>query len=45
MRLGCNRVSLSVTSWNREAISLYQQMGFVRRRSFTAAIWEGFAGR
>jgi len=45
MRLGCNRVSLSVTSWNREAISLYEQMGFVRRRSFTAAIWEGFPVR
>ncbi len=42
-RVGCNRVSLSVTSWNREAIALYSRMGFERKRSFTAAIWEGFA--
>lgn len=41
-RAGCNRVSLSVTSSNREAIRLYSRVGFTRKRTFTAAIWEGF---
>jgi ribosomal protein S18 acetylase RimI-like enzyme len=41
-RLGCERASLSVTSWNREARDLYQRMGFVRKRLFNASIWDGF---
>lgn len=41
-RAGCSRASLSVTSSNREAIRLYSQVGFTRKRTFTAAVWEGF---
>jgi ribosomal protein S18 acetylase RimI-like enzyme len=41
-RAGCGRASLSVTSSNREAIRLYSRVGFTRKRTFTAAIWEGF---
>ena len=41
-RLGCRRASLSVTSWNREAMDLYRGMGFARKRVFAASIWEGF---
>jgi ribosomal protein S18 acetylase RimI-like enzyme len=44
-RLGCRRVSLSVTSWNREAMDLYKRVGFERKRLFTAAVWEGFAAK
>jgi ribosomal protein S18 acetylase RimI-like enzyme len=42
-RLGCRRASLSVTSWNREAMDLYLRMGFQRKRLFTAAVWSGFS--
>lgn len=42
-RLGCRRASLSVTSWNREAVDLYLRVGFERKRLFTAAVWEGFS--
>ena len=41
--VGCTRVSLTVTSWNREAIEFYRKMGFVRNRIFMAGVWEGFA--
>jgi ribosomal protein S18 acetylase RimI-like enzyme len=42
-RLGCRRASLSVTSWNREAMDLYRRMGFQRKRLFSAAVWYGFS--
>jgi ribosomal protein S18 acetylase RimI-like enzyme len=41
-RIGCRRVSLSVTSWNQDAVALYTRMGFVRKRVFNAAVWEGW---
>ena len=37
---GCRRVSLTVTSGNTGAIRLYERMGFVDRREFSALIWE-----
>ena len=39
---GCKRVSLTVTSANRSAIRLYQQLGFHSLRRFPAFVWEGF---
>lgn len=39
---GVEKVSLTVTSANRHAVELYEQMGFVTRRRFAALIWEGF---
>lgn len=37
---GCRKVSLTVTSSNTNAASLYRQMGFVLRREFAAYVWE-----
>jgi ribosomal protein S18 acetylase RimI-like enzyme len=39
---GCRKVSLTVTSANRGAVSLYERMGFSVRRRFAAYVWEGF---
>jgi ribosomal protein S18 acetylase RimI-like enzyme len=39
---GCRKVSLTVTNSNRDAIKLYERMGFETRRQFTAYVWEGF---
>ena len=39
---GCRRVSLTVTSSNRDAVLLYERTGFVTRRRFFAYVWEGF---
>ena len=39
---GCSKVSLTVTTSNREAIQLYQRTGFETRRQFSAYVWEGF---
>jgi ribosomal protein S18 acetylase RimI-like enzyme len=39
---GCRKVSLTVTTSNRDAIQLYKRMGFVTRRQFSAYVWEGF---
>jgi ribosomal protein S18 acetylase RimI-like enzyme len=36
----CRTVSLTVTSANQSAISLYERMGFRTRRSFSAFVWE-----
>jgi ribosomal protein S18 acetylase RimI-like enzyme len=36
---GCHRASLTVTSANTGAVSLYEQMGFSDRREFTAFVW------
>lgn len=41
-KAGCRRASLSVTTVNEPARSLYTRMGFVRKRLFPASIWEGF---
>ncbi len=38
----CRSASLTVTDANHEAIKLYQRLGFVRKRSFAACVWEGF---
>ncbi len=37
---GCRSVSLTVTESNRAAVRLYEQMGFVNRRTFAAYVWE-----
>jgi len=39
---GCRKTSLTVTASNREAIKLYEDMGFTTIRSFYAYVWEGF---
>ncbi len=39
---GCRRVSLTVTTSNRDAIRLYQHTGFETRRQFSAYVWDGF---
>jgi len=39
---GCRKVSLTVTASNREAVSLYERMGFRTVRKFLAYVWEGF---
>jgi ribosomal protein S18 acetylase RimI-like enzyme len=39
-RAGCRRVSLTVTSSNREAIALYERVGFQRQRRFRAIVWD-----
>ncbi len=41
----CRRVSLTVTAANREAVDLYQRIGFRTLRRFSAYVWEGFAHR
>jgi ribosomal protein S18 acetylase RimI-like enzyme len=40
---GCRKVSLTVTAANREAVDLYERMGFRTTRKFHAFVWEGFA--
>jgi ribosomal protein S18 acetylase RimI-like enzyme len=37
---GCSKVSLTVTTANTSAISLYEGMGFIRQREFAAHVWE-----
>jgi len=39
---GSHRVSLTVTAANRDAVELYERMGFRTRRRFSAYVWEGF---
>jgi ribosomal protein S18 acetylase RimI-like enzyme len=39
---GCRRVSLTVTTANREAIELYERIGFRTLRRFSAYVWEDF---
>ncbi|HTQ57962.1 MAG TPA: GNAT family N-acetyltransferase [Bryobacteraceae bacterium] len=39
---GCRKTSLTVTACNREAIRLYEQVGFETIRKFFAYVWEGF---
>lgn len=40
--LGCSSVSLTVTCSNREAIRLYESVGFRTHATFPALVWEGF---
>jgi ribosomal protein S18 acetylase RimI-like enzyme len=39
---GCRKTSLTVTASNREAIKLYEDVGFTTIRKFFAHVWEGF---
>ena len=39
---GCHKVTLTVTSVNRDAIRLYENAGFRTLRQFPAMVWEGF---
>jgi len=39
---GCRKTSLTVTASNREAIRLYEDVGFSTIRKFYAYVWEGF---
>lgn len=41
-RHGCQKVSLTVTAANVEAIALYEHIGFSKTRNFFAYVWEGF---
>ena len=41
-RAGCRKASLTVTAENREAIRLYERIGFRNVRSFAAFVWEGW---
>lgn len=40
-RHGCKKTSLTVTSSNRQAIHLYEDMGFTRAHQFAAYVWDG----
>jgi ribosomal protein S18 acetylase RimI-like enzyme len=39
---GCRKTSLTVTASNRDAIKLYEDVGFTTTRKFFAYVWEGF---
>jgi len=39
---GCRKTSLTVTASNREAVKLYEDVGFTTIRKFCAYVWEGF---
>ena len=36
----CTTASLTVTTANENAVRLYEKLGFVRRRSFAAHVWD-----
>jgi ribosomal protein S18 acetylase RimI-like enzyme len=40
--MGCRSASLTVTAANRDAVSLYERMGFHTARKFFALVWEGY---
>jgi ribosomal protein S18 acetylase RimI-like enzyme len=40
--MGCRTASLTVTSANDDAVSLYKSVGFRVLRQFSAYVWEGF---
>ncbi|MBL8230273.1 MAG: GNAT family N-acetyltransferase [Bryobacterales bacterium] len=40
--LGCDRVGLTVTASNRDAVRLYEEMGFAAVSDFAAHVWTGF---
>ena len=37
---GCRQASLTVTAANRNAIGLYESMGFTHQRRFAAMVWD-----
>jgi len=39
---GCRSATLTVTAANREAVGLYERVGFETIRRFRAFVWEGF---
>ena len=39
---GCYKATLTVTASNRDAISLYERVGFRTLRKFSAMVWDGF---
>jgi len=39
---GCRKASLTVTAANTSAIDLYERIGFLKARTFSAHVWEGF---
>ncbi|MEO7651120.1 MAG: GNAT family N-acetyltransferase, partial [Bryobacteraceae bacterium] len=39
---GCRAATLTVTASNRDAIRLYEQVGFRTIRTFSAFVWDGF---
>jgi ribosomal protein S18 acetylase RimI-like enzyme len=39
---GCASASLTVTAANRNAVELYERIGFQTMRRFSAYAWEGF---
>lgn len=38
--LGCRSITLTVTSANRQALALYEKVGFTTLREFAACVWE-----
>jgi ribosomal protein S18 acetylase RimI-like enzyme len=38
----CRSASLTVTAANRDAVKLYERVGFDTVRRFSACVWEGF---
>jgi len=40
--MGCHSASLTVTTANEDAVSLYERVGFQTIRRFSAYVWEGF---
>jgi ribosomal protein S18 acetylase RimI-like enzyme len=42
LEAGCRSATLTVTSANREAVTLYERVGFKTIRVFRAFVWEGF---
>ena len=38
----CRSASLTVTAANKDAVSLYERVGFQTARRFSACVWEGF---
>jgi GNAT superfamily N-acetyltransferase len=42
INLGCQSISLTVTASNKEALGLYERMGFTVNSLFPALVWEGF---
>lgn len=45
VRHGCRKVSLTVTAENRNAIHLYERMGFGLDRTFAAYVWQASHAR
>ncbi len=41
-KAGCRSATLTVTDANREAVGLYERVGFETIRRFRAFVWEGF---